>query len=185
MRFITLGSLAGLLSLAGSASANIVTNGGFETGSFQGWSLVGAPNQYFDVGGSFAAHSGSYGMFFADLQSANNAFYQTVPTSAGQTYELAFWVKDLTNGQDTLHIDFEGQSVFNLSPVNQPELQWTPYLLQVTATQNGSELRISGYDAPGAIYVDDLSLTAVPEPATLTLAAIFPALILRRRLTVA
>ncbi len=77
-----------LLGAVSSAFASeLVFNGGFETGSFSGWSVppnVGFPNpnpQYFEVVPFGGAHSGT---FYAVMASTQLRFIsQVLPTQAG------------------------------------------------------------------------------------------------------
>ena len=92
---LTLSAAALLLCAVGSARAtgNLVVNGGFETGNFDGWTLTGNTG-YLGVA-SYAAHSGNYGAFFGAIGSPTYLTQsQNLSTTAGDTYTLSFWLKN-------------------------------------------------------------------------------------------
>jgi len=76
------------LSVAYPAKANLITNGGFETGNFTGWGAANASV----VGTAFgvAPHSGS---FQAELGTPNTPVFmsQSVGTTPGQSYTIDFF----------------------------------------------------------------------------------------------
>src|SRR5690242_9343822 len=89
MRALVLIVLCGaLLAVPGFASANIVFNGGFETGDFTGWILSGNPIPG-NVDGS-APHSGQ---FAANLFAAQSPAFieQQLTTQPGAVYKLTYF----------------------------------------------------------------------------------------------
>ena len=84
-----------LVAAASPALAgNLVFNGGFETGNFAGWSVppnAPPPNGALFRIGTGGAHSGNH---YAGIGSASSQYIsQTLPTQAGQDYELSFWLR--------------------------------------------------------------------------------------------
>jgi hypothetical protein len=66
----------------------LVVNGGFERGSFTGWTqFPGSSGSYFGVGSS-SVHSGSHATYFGATGSANDSIAQPLPTAAGQSYTI-------------------------------------------------------------------------------------------------
>ena len=174
MRFIStlaVSALTAWLMTAGSARAELVANGGFETGDFTGWTTQGVISNLFQVSTVFS-HTGSHSVVLAGLEADDDEFYQTVPTTLGQQYALDFWVYNLGVGADGMHVEWEGNTAFNVKPLDVPLESWFQYTLPLTATANGSELRFGGFDVPLGFYIDDIRLTAVPEPSCLGLAAL-------------
>ena len=86
---LALVSLLGL-GITQSAKANLITNGGFETGDFSGWTVSATDNDF--VVGSvplIAPHSGD---FQALSGVGNNSITQNVATTPGSSYVIRFWL---------------------------------------------------------------------------------------------
>jgi len=80
-----------LLCMPLLAKANLISNGGFESGTLAGWSCTGA--DLCQASTSNGSHSGTYAMVGFD----NNGFAtlsQTIATTAGQSYDFEFWSRD-------------------------------------------------------------------------------------------
>jgi hypothetical protein len=171
--------LAFVLYIALTSSANaveLIANGSFETDDFTNWTVEGELNTLFEVT-DFWGHSGTHSVIFADVEADNDRISQVAPTTSGQQYSLSFWVNNGSDGNlgvggDGLTVFWEGASVLAISPLPAQMNTWLNYTLNVTATSNGSEVKFHGFDAPFAIYLDDVSLVAVPEPNTLLLVAV-------------
>lgn len=109
--------LAGILlcgvAVPGVTSANLITNGSFETpttpttnylqyfsgSSFDGWTVVGAAGNvalvssaYTSVGFSFPAQDGNQWLDLTGLSNTKTGIQQAVGTSIGTDYDLSFWV---------------------------------------------------------------------------------------------
>jgi hypothetical protein len=160
---------------AAAQGIELVSNGGFESGDFTGWTVEGPQSNLFQVD-DFHGHTGAYSLLFAALESDNTRVSQVTPTALGQQYILDFWVWNTSDGNsgvggDGLSIYWEGAPALDLQPVSAQVNTWLNYSLNVTATANGSELEFHGFDAPFVIYLDDVSLVAVPEPSAVLLLA--------------
>jgi hypothetical protein len=147
-----------------SLSFGQVVNGGFETGDFTGWSLNPASSgSLFGVGSNYP-HTGTYGVYFGAVADIPDEIYQNVTTTAGQQYTLSFWLFNQgVTGDDNTYVSWNGTSLVNGSAPG----SWTLYSFTVTATGSTSEIRIGGFDGPDYSWVDDVSLSAVPEPASM------------------
>ena len=93
-----------------SAAQELVTNGGFETGNFSGFTQTG--NITFNGVGAGTGTSGSFGAFFGAVGSTGG-ITQSLATSAGQSYLIGF---DLANDGGTPNfydVLFGGVSLFS------------------------------------------------------------------------
>ncbi|CAN5803409.1 hypothetical protein BH11PLA1_BH11PLA1_13880 [soil metagenome] len=176
---------APLLAVAGcltaTAHAELVVNGGFEAGNFFGWTPSVAPYPLFDVTNNFG-HSGTSSAFFAD--SVDRSITQLLPTTAGQQYQLSFYV---FNGQvnggtgDHFQVTWEGQIILDQNPILFPGSQWSLFSTNVTAGVSGSLLGFAAFDAPAFSYLDDVSVALVPAPGAAALLGAGGLLAARRR----
>ncbi len=86
------------------AGQSVVQNGGFETGDFSGWTLLGnttTPTTVYNAvesldAGFTVVHSGRYGAFLGDAQVATLS--QSLATVPGQCYLLSLWLDNPTSG---------------------------------------------------------------------------------------
>jgi hypothetical protein len=83
---------------ASTASANIVDNGGFETGAFSpSWTQFGNTGYTFvePVGPNHTPHSGTYfGMFAPKNPGGSGGVYQDLATVNGMLYNVDFWLSN-------------------------------------------------------------------------------------------
>lgn len=180
MRSVFVGSIVAAAASV-SAQANIVVNGSFENNGLFGWTATAAA-----VGSNFAvtnqaAQDGTHSVFFGGTAFQFDTISQILPTTAGQSYIVSFWVLNFGVGEDALRVSWEGNVVLDENPVAHPLESWDPVSFQVTATQNGSTLAIGGYDVPVGFYVDNVSVTLVPAPGMAVALAAAAGLTTRRR----
>ena len=158
---------AALLYVANSASGNLITNGGFETGDFTGWTLSG---QQSNVGvASFAAHSGNFGAFAGPNPPATeNDFIflsQTVTTVPGQLYDISLFLTTAQPGppNDDIFDVFWGSDGIDHAftfPSTYSQLNF----LNHVATSNSTNLVFVFRHHTSSFFLDDVSVTAsLPE----------------------
>src|SRR5271157_1048424 len=90
-----------MVGAAGKSKADLVTNGGFETGDFTGWSLSGDSYPWtYIVGSSFALPNG--GKYEAQLGTNDSLGFlsQTLTTTPGQSYTLDDWMRTGNGGEE-------------------------------------------------------------------------------------
>jgi hypothetical protein len=156
-----------LLSHQSVSAQQLITNGGFETGDFTGWTQSG--NTGFTGVDAISAHSGSFGMDTGPVGSLG-FITQTVATTAGQTYNLSFWLFSPGGATNEFQVIWEGNVV--LDHFNDGSYPYTNFTMPLVATTNGSTISFGFRQDPNFWFFDDASLTGVPEPATVGLMAI-------------
>lgn len=154
---------------------SLVQNGGFETGDFTGWTLMGnavvttpfGTTIYNNVETStdypLVVHSGNYGAFLGDNQLATLS--QTLPTIPGENYLLSFWLDNPTNGTiQQLRVDWIGGSTTNalFSISNPPVFAWTNLQFIVTARDFNTVLQFAEENDPAYFGLDDINVTHIP-----------------------
>src|SRR5438034_4094428 len=146
---------------AGQAKADLVVNGGFETGDFTGWT-VAASFTFVDpaspgVGGAggFGTHSGS---FYAAMGSvgALGTISQTLSTTTGQTYTLDYWFASDGGTPNEFRVDWDGTTLFDQS--NIPTHAYVEYTFAVTATSPSTVLTFFERNDPSYLSLYDVSV---------------------------
>jgi len=170
---------------AASCSANpknVVTNCGFETGSFLGWTLTGNDvpgelNNLYGVEGvdpidNIGPNSGSYQAYVGDLATNPLTLSQTVATSAGQAYYITFDLAQDTPGTvlypNTVALLFNGVSLFSQTNIGMEG--YKQYTFAGYAAASSTVLSITLGNSLGEFLLDDVSVTLAPEPSTRLLA---------------
>lgn len=156
-----------------TARVNLLQNGGFETGDFSDWTLVGtAPalaGPYNTVQargtGYSVVHSGSYGAFLGDINVASLS--QIIPTIPGQYYVLSLWLDNLVNGTNQVfNVIWDTDRATNmvLSMTNPPAFSWTKLQSLVFANGTNTTVQLQAENAFGYFGLDDVYVTPVPPP---------------------
>ena len=176
---------AAALIASTAAHADLVTNGGFETCDFTGWTQFG--NTAFSGVDSFAPHSGTCAAFFGPVGTPGGIF-QTLGTTPGSLYKVDFW---LQNEADVLGNSSPNAFSFNvnggaaeLTLTNSPATGYVHYTFGFVATGPTADLRFTFEHDPAFWDLDDVSVV-VPEPGTLALVTLAGSLVgfARRRRT--
>lgn len=169
------------------AATNLVTDGSFESAvvaagtyknyggaSLSGWialpgSLIEVRNA--DVG---AAEDGSK---YVELDSTHNSSMLTsIDTTIGQTYELSFWYSNRSGvavASNGISVDTGSGAIaaptlaYNATSGN----VWSLFTTYFTATDTSTTVMFSATGANDSLgtSLDNISITAVPEPATLAM----------------
>ncbi len=160
-----------LVMAAGTqAQANILTNGGFETGDFTGWTQYGNTG-FTGVSGEFSSvlpPEGNFQAFFGPVDSEGGIF-QSITTTPGETYTLIFQVLNF-GGTPSLY-NF-GINFIPYELVADPA--GFPYTIQqhtFVAAGANTVVNFGFRNDPNYFLLDDveLNVAAVPEPATMSL----------------
>lgn len=160
-------SLAVVLSAATLSAANIVTNGGFETGDFSGWSLSG--NTGFTFVDTNGAYSGNYSAWFGPVGS-DGYLTQVLNTNAGVPYTLSFWLENLGGTPNEFSVSWNGSVLTNM--VDAGGFGFTEFTFSNLIGTGSDTLQFAIRDDPNYYVLDSISVdagAATPEPATLGL----------------
>ncbi|MFT3986514.1 hypothetical protein [Aestuariivirga sp.] len=161
-----------LFGMTGLARANLVTNGGFESGSFSGWTLTG-DTSYTTVNSGSNAYAGTY---YGSFGSTSGQAYlsQTIVTTIGASYTVSFRLANVgnilgTTSPNSFSASF-GSSLVSMT--NSKAFGYTLYTYLVTATAATTTLQFSFYNVPGYYRLDAVNVdvvAAVPLPGSLPL----------------
>ena len=163
--FASVGALALAAAATPSTAAELVTNGGFETGDFTGWTLGG--NTGFTGVNSASAHSGNYGAYFGSVGSTGT-LSQLLNTVAGQTYTVSYWLANLGGPTDSFEASIGGNVLQTFS--NSNAFQYFNFSFTAPVSGSPSLLQFTFRQDPSYWHIDDISVLGerggVPEPAT-------------------
>jgi hypothetical protein len=151
-------SALGILAIASAANAQ-VTNGGFETGDFTGWTLTGTSYTSVTTG---AAHSGTFFCYTGPISPATIGQNLT-GVNAGDQVEVHFWLGLDNGGPNSFSATLDGQALM-IPLVNSGGFDYTEYVATVTVANANPALVFTVYDSPAYWYLDDVSAAVVPAP---------------------
>lgn len=174
------------------------SNGSDFTSGVDGWHVTGSTPEIRLDGTHYSADEGGK---FAALTSNTESIAQTFATSIGQQYEVqlsiasgalwnqsfSFWVGAGSSNQ--LRLSVAGNSAL-FDPTNaatppgpSPNGSWDRVSYSFTAVSTSTTLELAANTSgAGYLFVDDVSVTAVPEPSSTALLGLGGlAVILRRR----
>ena len=186
---LMLAALILLVSTTEIARADLVVNGGFETGDFTNWTTSSNFDSFTtfvttNVDG-YVPNSGSY---FAALGAVNSdqTLSQNLATTVGQTYQLSFALASNgspNNFSATLSSTVNGiVSTQTAYPVNSvpatpfnsatATYTYTNITYDFTANATSTTLQFSFQDYPAYLALDSVSVNAIPEPSGFALITI-------------
>jgi len=156
------------VGVCSAQAGELVVNGGFETGAFFPWiAPPNVPNQsVFRIAGT-TAHSGDH---YAKLASSTLLFVnQFLPTTAGQDYELSFWLRKPINTPSQFYIRWEGSLVYSQSTMLPDGSNWHRLSLPLHSNFSGSLLEFGQDIFPAEYHLDDVSVVPAPAPSAAAL----------------
>ncbi|MBS1854120.1 MAG: PEP-CTERM sorting domain-containing protein [Acidobacteria bacterium] len=158
-----------------------MTNGGFETGDFTGWTVTGgcilvsasestlAPPCNAGVDTDPGPHGGRYAAYFGDplLGSISQSFDTTV----GQGYVISFYLANTSFGglaaPNSMDVTLDGNTL--LTVTNSGTFPYLLYTYSTVATSTSSTLTFSASQNPAFWVLDDVTVSPVPEPGPVLL----------------
>jgi hypothetical protein len=155
---------AALPGIASAAGANLVQNGGFETGDLSDWTQVGNTG----YGGVACANApeGDCEAFFGPLGSLGG-IAQSIATTAGSQYSVSFIFNSDGGTPGAFKVDFGNQTLLNLT--NPPAAGNQTFTFNSFATAANTVLQFQFQDDPGFMLLDAVQVASVPEPGSLVL----------------
>lgn len=180
----SIGMLCVAVALAAPANAApTVANGGFETGDFAGWTQFGM--SMFDAvvcpGAGTLVYSGSCAATFAAFGAPGGIEQVITGLNVGETYRISFAVQADGGAPSSITAQFGGSTLLTMS--NPPSGPYSWYSFDRTAALSSETLRFTFRDDTGFLFLDSVSVSAVPEPGSLAfwaMGAVF-AMFVRRR----
>lgn len=133
------------------------------------WTALGSWDSYDSLTQAESLEPGGYSVKNGDGPPNLSGISQTLADVAGQSYTFSFWLfQDGDNttgpGQD-YGATWDGNIL--LDETDQPlSTSWTEFSYTVVGTGNDT-VQLGGDSYHGYNYVDDVSVTATPEPGTL------------------
>lgn len=165
-----------------SAQANLIVNGGFETGDSSGWSVTLVGSSTATVISSSPPYYSAYeGTKQIALSTSRGTFgsniYQDISTTAGSNYEISFAVRPSGSFGSTFGVSIDGSqlgswqgsdAIFANSSVP-PVLDYHPFSLSFNAVNAVTRVSFGWVDNQASWYLDKVAVTAsassVPLPA--------------------
>lgn len=179
----TLPASAITMSPCTSVPGNLITNCGFETGSFAGWTQGGNTSETFVGSGATSGYSGpNSGSKYALLgPNGYGTLAQVLPTSTGKTYILSFYFASLGDDKNSVfEVYWDGGSALLSQAYPNSGGAFSHFSYEVKGT-GWDTLQFRFKDNKGSLALDDVSLSAklvlppappptpgaVPEPGTI------------------
>jgi hypothetical protein len=153
-------ALAGLLTVgvAQSAKANLIVNGGFETGAFDFWTQTGNTNSTFVNG---EPHSGNFAAWFGATAPNLGGIFQLFATTPGATYNFDFWLKN-TRSYSEAHVFWNNLEILTLIDPGD-FTDYTHYQFTETAIGTSTEIKFLFENNPSWYRLDDVNVSGVPD----------------------
>jgi hypothetical protein len=158
---------------AGIAQADLITNGGFETDDFTGWTF-NANNTVVQPSGGLGGYDPHSGNFYAalgnvaDVGPTLGTLSQTFSDTSGAPLVISLWLDSNGTMPNEFAVAFNGTSLSDQTNIS--ALSGYEQLTFDVVGTGSDTLTLFERDDPDYLAVDDVSVnavSAVPEPFTL------------------
>jgi hypothetical protein len=146
---------------------NLVTNCGFETGDFSGWSQGGNTGATF-VASNFDSFTPNSGTFFAALGpvGSDGTLSQTLTTVPGTLYAITWFLGSDGGTPNDFSATWGGTTLFSQKNLPTTNGTYNEFTTNIAASTSTTVLMFSFRNDPGYQALDDVSVasTTTPEP---------------------
>ena len=153
---------------AHAAPQPVLTNGGFETGDFTGWTQTGNTtfNGVFCPGPGPNVFQGNCAAFFGPVGSTGGISQVVTGLVPGDFYTFGFAFQPDGGTPSSFTASWDGLTLVNLT--NPPASGYQPFSFVVRATGTTETIAFNFRDDPGFLFLDAVTLQ-VPEPASIAM----------------
>lgn len=160
-QFMSVAVLSLLTAATTQANPTLITNGGFETGDFTGWTQGG--NTGFTGVSSGIANTGTYAAFFGPVGSVGTL--SQVFNSPTGLVDISFALENTFGGTNSYEVLLNGNSLDSLTDA--PAFGYTNFSFQAPANIGANTLEFRFRNDPSFYFLDDVVVTATPEPMSM------------------
>jgi MYXO-CTERM domain-containing protein len=178
-RVVLLSVASALLAGAPAMATELVSNGGFETGDFTGWTQFGDGSYTgVDNGTNFSVHAGTFAGYFGPITAGG--VQQTLTANIGDVVQVSFfYAQAFGSTGESMNVTLGSVPVFSATDFT--NMSYVQFSGTFTVADTNPVLTLTFVDPPDYVLVDDVSVSAVPAPGALALVGVAGLAFRRRR----